>query len=123
MTLFKTPSNAHYVLETGMRIGPVEDKGFEIAGMNSVEWCGYGSESEAGLNRAILIATIVDPGSAKNQGFHPESASAKAINANESMAQAISSLKIIKEDPFPNQKKWTVDPIVKPTRGRPRKKG
>jgi hypothetical protein len=104
-----------------MRIGPVEGKGFEIAGMNSVEWCQYASETEAGLNRAVLIATIIDPASAINQGFRPESGIAKVININESMAQAVGSLKIIKEDPFPNHKTWTVDPIVKPTRGRPRK--
>ena len=97
MTLFKTPSGAHYVLETGMRIGPVTGKGFEISGQNSTEWCEYRSEMEAELNRSVLIGAITNPGSSEGQGFHPELARA-IITSTEGLIET-----------------------VKPTRGRPRK--
>jgi hypothetical protein len=59
MTLFKVPSGSHYVLETGMRIGPVAGKGFEIVGMGGSEWCEYASESEAQIAWTSLVSTII----------------------------------------------------------------
>ena len=126
MTLFKTPNDAHYVLETGMRIGPVEGNGFEIAGMNSVEWCQYKSEIEAQYALNTLLDSILSINAGLSFTNPPPPVNVMAnendmvINANESMAQAIGSLEIARENPWPNHKTWQVDPPIKPTRGRPR---